>query len=112
MDNSKNGSLAAEAAAHLAKHAGAMGRFNGIQHEIRKQADCLLKWAEAKGFFFADHYWEKFQKFDSPSREHTVYLDTDRKRVIKCTRPGKFGEGHGAERKFGNHCAATPYFYL
>jgi hypothetical protein len=89
-----------------------MGRFNGIQPEIRKQAACLLKWATEKSVFLSDHYWEKLEKFDATTREHSAFLDTQNKRVIKCTKPGKFGMGHGSDGRYGNHCDATPYFYL
>ena len=89
-----------------------MGSFNGIQSEIIKQADCLLRWAQGNNLFFTDHYWDRLDKFDTPTREHKVYLDTIHKRVTKCTKPGKFGEGHGSAGRYGNHCPATPFFYL
>ena len=60
----------------------------------------------------SEHHWEKLSKLDLTTLEHHVYLDEDRKRVIKCTKPGKFGKGHGSAGRYGNHCDATPYFYF
>ena len=51
MSNKTHGSLAAEAAAYLANSAKAVSGFNGIQPEIRRQADCLLEWARKRGVF-------------------------------------------------------------
>ena len=42
-------SLAAEATAYLTNSAGAVGGFNGIQQEIRRQAACLVEWARERG---------------------------------------------------------------
>jgi hypothetical protein len=114
MANKTHESLAAEAAAHLEKYAGAMGRFNGIQPEIRRQADCLLKWARKRGVFLDDFdsFISGLEKYGEVTREHVVYLDHANHRVIKCTKPGRFGLGHGSNEKYGNHCPATPWFYL
>jgi hypothetical protein len=113
MANTTHESLAAEAAAYLAKYAGAMGRFNGIQPKIREQADCLLKWARERGVFLIDFDSRiaGLEKFDD-TREHVVYLDAPHHRVIKRTKAGRFGLGHGSNGKYGNHAPATPWFYL
>lgn len=112
MASSTHESLAAEAATHLASSAGAVGCFNGIQQKIREQADCLLEWARERGFLLADFYpsgLENLEKYQGVTGEHAVYFGAPDNRVIKCTKPGKFGWGHGVNAK---HCAATPWFYL
>ena len=106
------GSLAAEAAAHLAGSAGAVGCFNGIQQKIREQADCLYEWARKRGLLLADFYpagLPNLEKYQGVTGEHAVYFGAPGNRVIKCTKPGKFGWGHGVNAK---HCAGTPWFYL
>ncbi|MDR3561747.1 MAG: hypothetical protein P4N59_09975 [Negativicutes bacterium] len=110
MPNTTHESLAAEAIAYLRESAGAVGGFNGVQQEIIRQANCLYHWAEERGLILTDAFWAGSDKFDD-TREHHVYLRPDR-RIIKCTKPGRFGLGHGAGGRYGNHCDATPLFYL
>ncbi len=112
MANTTHESLAAEAAAHLASSAGAVGCFNGIQQKIREQADCLLEWARERGLLLADFFpadLENPVKYQGVTGEHAVYFGAPDNRVIKCTKPGRFGWGHGVNAK---HCPATPWFYL
>lgn len=112
MPNTTHESLAAEAAAYLTESAGAVGGFNGIQSEITRQADCLLEWAQKRGVFLTDAYTTGFDKYDTETTEHVVYFGATGSRVIKCTKPGCYGWGHGSNGKYGNHCPATPLFYL
>jgi len=113
MANTTHGSLAAEAAAYLADNAGAVGRFNGIQEKIKQQSDCLIEWARQKGVLLDDSYTEGLEKFEEDTTEHTVYLSPSGDgRVIKCTKPGRFGHGHGPKGNYGRHAPATPWFYL
>lgn len=112
MPNQTHGSLAAEAAAYLANNAGAVGRFNGIQQEIRRQAVCLLAWARERGVFLTDSHTAGLEKNERDTIEHVVYLSPSGGRVIKCTKPGKFGYGHGPRGQYGRHPDATPFFYL
>jgi hypothetical protein len=107
-------SLAAEAAAYLAGGAGSVGGINGVQQEIGWQANNLVKWAQERGVFLTDSFFDGLEKYEDSTKhvttEHIVYLGSTRKRVIKCTKPpGKFGWGHGINAK---HCRATPLFYL
>jgi hypothetical protein len=115
MANKTHESLAAEATAYLENSAGAVGGFNGIQQEIRRQADCLLEWARNRGVFLTDSYTAGLEKYDRNTTEHVVYFGEPGSRVIKCTKctkPARFGWGHGSNGKYGNHCPATPWFYL
>jgi hypothetical protein len=112
MANKTHGSLAAEAAAYLRESAGAMEGGNGIQSEIRRQADHLLEWAREKNLLLTDSCTDGLEKFTTNTQEHVVYLRRSDLRVIKCTKPGKFGRGHGAEGKYGAHPDATPLSYL
>jgi hypothetical protein len=112
MANQTHGSLAAEAAAYLRESAGAVGGFNGIQSEIRRQATCLCEWARKRGVLLTDFCTDGLEKFESETLEHVVYLRHSDRRVVKCTKPGKFGLGHGPKGRYGTHSAATPLFYL
>jgi hypothetical protein len=112
MANQTHGSLAAEAAAYLRGSAGAMGGFNGIQSEIKRQAICLCEWARTRGVLLTDFCTDGLEKWDSETMEHVVYLRHSDRRVVKCTKPGNFGLGHGSEGRYGRHCPATPLFYL
>ena len=112
MANKTYESLAAEAAAYLRESARAMEGGNGIQSEIRRQADCLLEWARKKNLILADSFTDGLEKFTTNTQEHVVYLRRSDLRVIKCTKPGKFGRGHGAAGKYGTHPDATPLSYL
>lgn len=115
MANKTYESLAAEATAFLENSAGAVGGFNGIQSEIRRQADYLLKWAKERGVFLPESFTAGLEKYDRNTTEHVVYFGEPGGRVIKrtkCTKPAKFGWGHGSNGKYGNHCPATPWFYL
>ncbi len=113
MANKTDGSLAAEAAAYLKECAGAMEGGNGIQSEIRKQANSLFEWARKKGnLILTEHCTDGLEKFTADTQEHVVYLRRSDLRVIKCTKPGKYGRGHGAEGRYGAHPDATPLSYL
>jgi hypothetical protein len=95
MANQTHGSLAAEAAAHLADRAGAVGSFNGIREQIERQATCLFEWAQNKGVFLDDSFTNGLEKYGGFTSEHVVYFKPSIGRVIKCTKPGRFGYGHG-----------------
>jgi hypothetical protein len=112
MANQTHGSLAAEAAAYLRESAEAMEGGNGIEPEIRRQADCLLEWARKKNLILTDSFTDGLEKFKSDTLEHVVYLRPSDRRVIKCTKPGRFGLAHGADGCYGRHVPATPLFYL
>jgi hypothetical protein len=112
MPNTTHESLAAEAIAYLRESAGAVEGFNGIQQEIRRQADCLLVWAQKRGVFLTSSYTAGLVKYDRETTEHAVYFGERGSRVIKCTKPGQYGWAHGSNGKYGNHCHATPLFYL
>lgn len=115
MCNPTHESLASQAAAYLRESAGAIGGFNGIQKEIRRQACFLVKWARANGVFLTETEFptSDLEKHDEVTAEHVVYLKrSDRRRIIKCTKPGKFGRGHGPKGRYGIHPDATPLFYL
>jgi hypothetical protein len=88
-----------------------VGGFNGIQQEIRRQAGCLVTWAQQRDLLLTDAYFLGLQKYERGTLEHDVYFGL-KGRVIKCTKPGAFGRGHGSNGKYGNHCPATPLFYL
>jgi hypothetical protein len=51
------------------------------------------------------------QRKDASQSQARSGLAGDR-RVVKCTKPGKFGLGHGPKGRYGTHSAATPLFYL
>jgi hypothetical protein len=85
---------------------------NGIQPEIRRQADCLLEWARKKNLILTDSFTDGLEKNATNTLEHVVYLRRSDRRVIKCTKPGCFGLGHGANGHYGRHAPATPLFYL
>jgi hypothetical protein len=104
--------LAAEAAAYLRESAGAVEGLDGIQPEIRKQGNFLIEWATQRGVLLNDSFLAGLEKYDRDTREHNVYFGSPGERVIKCTKPGRFGLAHGSNGKYGNHCAATPLFYL
>lgn len=108
MATSTYGSLAAEAAAFLENSANAVGGFNGIQPEIRRQGAYLVRWAEGRGLLKIDPC-VGLEKYRRDTTEHFVYFGSANNRVIKCTKPGRFGWGHGVNAR---HCAATPLFYL
>jgi hypothetical protein len=112
MADKTNESLAAQAAAYLRKSAGAVAGHNGIQQEIKRQAIWLIKWATAHGCLLTEFSTDGFEKLSLETLEHDVYIRPSDRRVVKCTKPGKFGLGHGAGGKYGNHCDATPLFYL
>ena len=112
MANETHGSLAAEAAAYLTNSAGAMGGFCGIQQEIRRQAKCLVEWAKKRGVFLTDSYTKGLEKYEIDTTEHVVYFGSIDGRVIKCTKPGRFGYGHGPKGKRATFSNATPLFYL
>jgi hypothetical protein len=112
MANKTHGSLAAEAAAYLRECAGAVEGFNGIQEEIRRQADCLVEWARKRGVLLTDDCTDGLERYEPETIEHVVYLRRSDRRVIKCTKAGKFGYGHGPKGKYGTHPDATPLFYL
>lgn len=112
MANQTHESLAAQAAAHLRKSAGAMAGYNGIQQEIRRQSAYLIEWAQRRHLLLTDFCTDDFIKLALNTQEHEVYIRPSDRRVIKCTRPGKFGLGHGASGQYGRHCPATPLFYL
>jgi hypothetical protein len=113
MVNRTNGSLAAEAAAHLANSPETMGCVCGFQEDIRKQANALVKWARQQGCLLPDAPTSGLELYKEPSTEHSVYFRQPRGgRVIKCTKPGKFGYAHGPKEKRTRMCEATPLFYL
>jgi hypothetical protein len=112
MANKTHESLAAKATAHLRESAGAVGGYNGIQQEIKRQAAVLVQWASAQNLLFTDFCTDGFVKLCLDTLEHEVYRRPSDGRVIKCTKPGKFGLGHGSGGKYGRHCDATPLFYL
>jgi hypothetical protein len=112
MANQTHGSLAAQAATHLREIAGAVGGSNGIQSEIKRQADHLLEWAWERGLTLADSYTAGLERIGIDTVEHAAYLNVSDNRVVKCTKPGKFGRGHEAEGKYATHPDATPLFYL
>jgi hypothetical protein len=112
MANETHGSLAAEAAAYLRDSAGAMGGFCGIQAEIRRQEKCLLEWAQKRGVFLTDSYTAGLERDELTTAEHAVYFGSPNGRVIKCTKPGRFGYAHGPKGKRARFSEATPLFYL
>jgi hypothetical protein len=112
MANTTNEHLAAEAAAYLKNSAGAVGGFNGIQPEIRRQACHLVKWARGRGVFLKNIGTDGLEKYRRDTTEHVVYFGLPSQRVVKCTKPGRFGYGHGPKGQYGRHSAATPLFYL
>ncbi len=114
MANKTHGSLASQAAAYLTESAGAMEGSNGIQREINRQAACLVEWARERGVLLTDSCTDGLEKIElePDTLEHVVYLRHSDRRVVKCTKPGKFGLGHGAGGQYGRHCDATPLFYL
>ena len=115
MANNTHEGLAAEAAAYLTSSEGAVGGFGGIQSEIRRQANCLIEWARKRGVLLTDSYpagVAGLEKYERDTTEHVVYFGEPGSRVIKCTMPGRFGWEHGSNGKYGNHCQATPLFYL
>lgn len=109
MPNTTHESLAAEAAAYLAKSASAMEGFSGSEKEIRRQADCLLKWARERGVFLTDAHTSGLEKREFETTEHEVYYRDFDKRVVKFTYAGSFGIAHGPN---GKPRRATPLFYL
>jgi len=68
MPNKAHGSLAAEAAAYLEKSAGAVGGFNGIQAEIRRQARYLVKWARERGVVLNNSFTDGLEKFEPDTK--------------------------------------------
>jgi hypothetical protein len=113
MAKETHGSLATQAAAHLANSEGAMGCVCGVQADIRKQAAILVEWARDKGCLFPEPPILGLELYAEPSTEHTVYFQQPRGgRVIKCTKPGKFGYAHGPKGNRPRMCDATPLFHL
>jgi hypothetical protein len=89
-----------------------VGGCNGIQEEIRRQAACLCEWARERGILLDGSYTDGLKRFEPDTVEHIVYLRQSDRRVVKCTKPGKFGRGHGPKGRYGIHPDATPLFYL
>jgi hypothetical protein len=112
MASKTNESLAAEATTYLTSSAGAMGGFSGIQQEIRRQAECLVGWSRKRGIFLTDGYTADLEKYELATTEHVVYFSPPDGRVIKCTKPGRFGYGIGPKAKRTRFSNATPLFYL
>jgi hypothetical protein len=111
MANRENGSLAAEAAAYIAGNEGAVGGVCGIQKDIKRQAEILLKWARQRGVLITNLSCR--DKHEEPSREHEVYLNgSGEERVVKCTKPSRFGYALGPKGKRARFSDATPLFYL
>lgn len=102
-----HGSLAAEAAAHIAGSGENIPRSRGDAHEIRKQAAQLCEWAKQTG-----HLIDYSPPPDAPKSkgvEHEVFFHLSVNRVFKRTHPGTFGS---APTERGLRRTATPYFYL
>ena len=59
-----------------------------------------------------DSYTEGLERYERVTTEHVVYFRSSDSRVVKCTKPGKFGLGHGPKGFYGRHPDATPLFYL
>ena len=112
MANTTHESLAAKAAAYLRDSAKAVDGFCGIQSEIDRQAECLLQWAREHRALLTDLYTEGLEKYNRDTMEHAVFFGSPDRRVIKCTKPGRFGLGHGPKGYYHRHPAATPLFYL
>jgi hypothetical protein len=68
--------------------------------------------SEVAQFSPSAKYLAGLEKFEADSTEHVVFFGGPGRRVIKCTKPGRYGWGHGSNGKYGNHCHATPLFYL
>jgi hypothetical protein len=112
MANETHGSLAEKAASYLTNSERAMGGFCGIQQDIRRPAECLLEWARQQGVFLADFSTAGLEKYERDTAEHVVYFGSPDGRVIKCTKPGRFGYAHGPKGKRARFAEATPLFYL
>jgi hypothetical protein len=110
MANRAPESLAANAAAYLAKNADTVESLTASAEEIKRQSDCLVEWAKNRGVVLPDNHAAGLEKIDQPSMEHDVFNRVSDRRVVKCTRPGAFGfindKLHGRSRK------ATPLSYL
>jgi Serine/Threonine/Tyrosine Kinase found in polyvalent proteins len=109
MANATHGSLAADAAAHLAKSANSVESLSGSPKEIRRQAGCLVEWARTRNVLLADDHAAGLERREEETSEHEVFLRASDNRVVKCTYPGCFGYVSGPN---GRTRAATPLFYL
>lgn len=109
MANTTHASLAAEAAAYLAKSASADEGFSGSEKEIGRQADRLLEWARERGVFLTDSHTAGLDKEEYETTEHEVFYRESDNRAVKCTYPGSFGNAQGLS---GKSRRATPLFYL
>jgi hypothetical protein len=74
MAKETHGGLAAQAAAYLAESAGTVGEFCGIQRDIRRQGERLVKWAQNQAVFLTDSYTSGLEKYQTATREHVVYF--------------------------------------
>ena len=110
MATTTHGSLAADAATHLAKSASTVESLSGSQKEIRRQADRLVEWARERSVLLTDTYTADLEKRGYETSEHEVFLRTSDNRVVKCTYPGSFG--YANDGPDGKQRAATPLFYL
>ena len=112
MANKANESLAAKAAAYLRESTGALGCVNGIQQDIQREADLLVAWARERGILLNGSHTDGLTRIERDTTEHVVYLRRSDLRVIKCTKPGRFGYAHGPKGKRARFSEATPLFYL
>jgi hypothetical protein len=103
-------SLAAAAAAHLAKDENSVESRSGSLGEIARQASALAEWARELKVLLGDDYISGLEKFETPSTEHEVFLWVSDRRVVKCTFPGAFG--FVKDTLAGRTRKATPLSYL
>jgi hypothetical protein len=109
MAATTHGNLAADAAAHLEKSAGAVEGLGGDAQEIDRQAACLVEWARKRNVLLTSDYTAGLEPHQSTTAEHEVFYRAADNRAVKRTYPGTFGvtnEPKGKQRH------ATPLFYL
>lgn len=103
-------SLAANAAAQLAKNEDTVASLSGSPSEIKRQAGFLVEWAEKQGVLLPDDHAAGLEKIEVPSTEHDVFNRVSDRRVVKCTHPGSFG--YINDQLNGRARRATPLAYL
>ena len=109
MANKTHGSLAQDAAAHIAGSSDTVQSLGGGPQEIERQTVLLSEWAGTRNVILDDAYTADLEKQEGTTAEHEVFYRAADNRAVKRTYSGTFGVTTDSK---GNRRHATPLFYL